>query len=82
MNMQAIRQAVMALYPNATWHRKVHHMPDNQVFAIYRSSQNRKKTDPKPEEGKEDWSFCNKENHQIDIWEWLNSKEVKNEETV
>ncbi len=82
MNMQAIRQAVMALYPNATWHRKVHHMADNQVFAIYRSTEerkNRKKTDPKPE--KEDWSFCNNENHQIDIWEWLNEKEVNNEET-
>lgn len=83
MNIQAIRQAVMALYPNATWHRRVHNMADNQVIAIYKKSQerkNRQKADPIPE--KEDWSFCNKENHQIDIWEWLNEKEVNNEETV
>ena len=79
----------MDMYPNATWHRKVHHMRDDQVFAIYRCHQERKnKTqenyqkalDELKEEPKEDWNFCNS-NHQIDIWEWLNDKEVTTNET-
>ena len=82
MNMQAIRRIVMDMYPNATWHRKVHHMSDNQVFAIYRrAEEDKQKTKDIPkEEPKEDWNFCNS-NHQIDIWEWLNDKEVTTNET-
>ena len=67
MEMRHIRQAVMALYPNATWHRRVHGMPDEQVFAIYKRSQ-----EPKKKEVTK-----NDEYHQIDIWEYLNEEAVK-----
>ena len=72
MNIQAVRRAVMDLYPNATWHRKVHNMPDRQVFAIYRAKEEEKKylkenSVPQPQHTSEQY-------HQIDIWEYLNNK--------
>ena len=84
MNIQAVRRAVMDMYPNATWHRKVHHMKDHQVYAIYRSSQERKKrVDQILQETAGITVFPLNElpdepstqtYHQIDIWEYLNDK--------
>lgn len=73
-NMQAVRKYVMDLYPNTTWHRKVHKMPDRQVYAIYRAKEEERKhldvyglgTPPKSEP--------TEEYHQIDIWEYLNDR--------
>ena len=73
MNIQAVRRVVMDLYPNATWHRKVHNMPDRQVYAIYRSvEENRKHLDEMEAEA----IVINTPEpfHQIDIWECLNDK--------
>ena len=73
MNIQAIRRAVMDLYPNATWHRKVHNMPDRQVYAIYRAKEEEKKylrdNGIRLHQVSDDKIF-----HQIDIWEYLNDK--------
>ena len=72
MNRQAIRSYVMALYPNVNWHRKVHNMSDNQVYAIYRTSLERKQ---KEEANKTIYENHKKEDfHQVDIFEWLNER--------
>ena len=72
-NMQAVRQYVMDLYPNPTWHRRVHNMPDKQVYAIYRAKEEEKKylkenhvTPPQPQP--------TEPYHQITIWEYLNDR--------
>lgn len=75
MQIRHIRQAVMELYPTATWHHRVSRMPDNQVYAIWKRSQEQPVKKKEPEKKEE-------VNHQITIWEYLNAKEVKDEETV
>ena len=76
MTIQEIRQEVMNLYPNPTWAARVHRMPDNQVYAIW--CKKREERTYLKENGyiskdkeEEDWPFY----HQINIWEWLNTKE-------
>lgn len=69
--MCQIREYVMNLYPNPTWHAKVAAMPDSQVYAIYRSKEESKKylqLNNVPVNAPEE------EPHQITIWEYLNSK--------
>lgn len=70
MSMSTIRQNVMNLYPNSTWCERVSRMSDSQVYAIWKKSQENQKE----EKETEDWPFY----HQVNIWEWLNSKEVEN----
>ena len=73
MSMVHIREAVMALYSNVTWHHRVSHMPDNQVFAIWKRSQEHPKKAPEKKE---------EAPHQITIWEYLNAKEVTDEKNT
>lgn len=72
-NMQAIRKYVMDLYPNPTWHRRVHKMPDNQVYAIYRAKEEEKKY-LKENQVPQPQTQPTEQFHQIDIWEYLNYK--------
>lgn len=68
-----VRSQVMAMYPNSeNWHAKVMRMPNNQVYAIYRSYQDRlASAHQKQDVEEEHWPFF----HQIDIFEWMNEKE-------
>ena len=78
-NIQAVRKYVMDLYPNQTWHRKVHNMPDKQVYAIYRKKQEEKDRLKQLASLTGSTDFANIEDleelfHQIDIWEYLNDR--------
>lgn len=37
MSVDQMREAILEVYPNSTWRRKVDKMPDEQVIAIYMS---------------------------------------------
>ena len=62
MTNAQMRLEVAAMYPSANWHRRVSKMPDNQIYAIYRTKMKREQKEVK----KTDNDY-----HQIDIWEYL-----------
>ena len=68
LSRHQVRAEVMDMYPGSiTWQSRVNRMPDNQVFAIWRSKQERKACT------KEDIPLHQSEDfHQITIFEYLN----------
>ena len=49
MTNYAVRMAVAAMYDAPAWKERVSRMPDNQVYAIYRSNQRRSQKSGLPE---------------------------------
>lgn len=70
---QVILSSVMGMYDAPAWKTRVANMPDNQVYAIYRSNQKRK------EKKKKQLSLVPKkdskpEYKQLTIWDWAISE--------
>ena len=67
----------MDLYPNPTWAAKVHKMPDSQVYAIWCKKREEREYHNAfhVQQADGDWPIY----HQMNVWEWLNQKEDKNE---
>lgn len=69
MTTNEIRRRVADLYDGPAWKQRVSRMPDNQVYAIYRSAEKRKLSTPIKHEPQP---------HQINIWEWAAENERRN----
>lgn len=69
MTNAQMRLEVAAMYPSANWHRRVSKMPDNQIYAIYRTKMKR-------EQQLQEVKETNNDYHQIDIWEYLMERDL------
>lgn len=73
MDIQAMRNYIFNAYSGKGWHQRVLTMPTNQVVAVYNSI---KKREALPKEVKQELTPKEEPFHQMDIWEYLNSKEA------
>ena len=81
MDKTEVRAYVSALYDSPKWKNRVKNMPDRQCYAIYRSTEERKrkarvKAREEEERKAKEKELGIKETVQLTLWDWLAEREA------